>query len=185
MTTEAATKPAKVRSTQDAPKATERKPVIVSPDAMQLAEMRHTDWHLTVPAGVDAVDLHMLSDPWAACAHNMGLGDRLTIVTADDKLLLLGVCVYGNRGTKACVAITDRIELPQLDEAEGSVPGYSIRRTTSQEQATFGNWVVVRDEDGHILSYGTKLLSKLDAIQYRDRHPAVRALGTAPMHTMT
>jgi hypothetical protein len=161
-----------------------RREVFVTQDNLSLAESRRMDWYATLPSGTIAADLHMRKEPFGPVAHTLTTGDSLTMVTADDAMLFLGICVFGNRGHVALVRILDSIELPKVNEEKKAPHGYTIRRASSSEAHVHGPWLCVRDSDGWIINSGP-LLTEDEAIVWLNNHPAVRALSAQPVNVAT
>jgi hypothetical protein len=164
------------------PAASEQKPALkeflISPSRTVLREYANSSWHIVVPAGTTAADLHLRFEPFAAISGLLTKGDDVLAITEDDRMAFQMLCVIGTRGHLATCCVINAIELPKVSEKQKDVlpPGYDIRIANSGDREQGfpqGSFIAYRKSDGLIL-IAEHYFTWEDCQQALLRHAAIR-----------
>jgi hypothetical protein len=176
------------RATKPEQPAAERKPIAINPGDVALAELRQTDWRITLPAGTEAADIHLNPDACALLGHLLSIGDRVTGITGDGRTMLLCVCVAGDRNSTATTPVLhvlQRINLPRPEEITSNLPAGFYLRPAQPGDGRDG-WLCCRKRENdtdEIVMNSNSIFNRDEALQFLLSHPATRdAAGKGSMN---
>lgn len=143
-----------------------------------LAEARRQQWFCIAEAGTDLHDLHMDAQAFSLVADKLNMMDDIRVLSADGRSFA-DFTVVDTGGMTAFAVLREFVERPEHQQpVEDLIPtGFTVREVNTGDAAGIagsGRWLVERDSDKHVLSFGHPLNTRFDAIQFLRNHGSVR-----------